>query len=83
MLAATRWSFWADRHRLNTASPMSVSGMPCSVAASTVHLPVPFCPAVSRITSTVGLPVSGSTFLKMSAVISIRYESSTPVFHLL
>ena len=29
-------------------------------AAMTVHLPVPFWPAVSRIRSTIGLPVSGS-----------------------
>jgi hypothetical protein len=27
-----------------------------------VHLPVPFWPAVSRITSMIGLPVSGSFF---------------------
>jgi len=36
--------------RANTASLISVSGMPLSVALSTVHLPVPFWPAVSRMT---------------------------------
>ena len=50
--AATRSSFTAERHRANTASPISVSGMPSSSAATTVHLPVPFWPAASRIRST-------------------------------
>ena len=58
--AATRSSFWADRQRAKTASAISVSGTPRSVAEPTVHLPVPFCPAASRIRSTSGLPVSGS-----------------------
>ena len=43
------------------ASLMSVSGTPLSVDESTVHLPVPFWPAVSRMRSMSGFFVSGST----------------------
>ena len=64
--AATRSSFSADRQRANTASPISVTGMPRSSALMPVHLPVPFWPAVSRILSTSGLP-SSSFLAKMSA----------------
>ena len=45
-----------------------------------VHLPVPFWPAVSRITSTMGLPCLIRK-PRISRVISIRYESSLPSFH--
>ena len=41
----------ADRQRLNTASPINVIGTPRSAAEDTVHLPVPFCSAASRIVS--------------------------------
>ena len=57
--------------------PMSVTGMPCSSASIPVHFPVPFCPAVSEIFSTSGVP-SVSLCARMAAVISIRYESSSP-----
>src|SRR5690606_42154541 len=53
-LAATRSSFSADRQRANTDSAISVRGTPKSRATVPVHLPVPFCPAVSRILSTRG-----------------------------
>ena len=69
--AATRSSFSDDRQRANTLSPISVTGWPLSSALITVHLPVPFCPAVSRILSTSGAP-SSSFFAKISRVISIR-----------
>ncbi len=58
--------------RANTASAMVLAGAPTSSAVTEVHLPVPFCPAVSRITSTIGWPVSSSVFFRISAVISIR-----------
>ena len=61
----------ADRHLENTASPMSVRGTPWSRADVAVHLPVPFCPAVSRIYSTTVSPFS-SLYPKMSLVISMR-----------
>ena len=44
---------------------MSVTGWPVSSALMTVHLPVPFWPAVSRILSTSGWP-SSSFLAKMS-----------------
>ena len=74
-----RSSFTAERQRANTASPMRVRGMPCCRASMAVHLPVPFWPAVSRIFSTIGSP-SSSLKPRMSRVISIRYESSSPSF---
>jgi len=49
----------------------SVTGMPRSSAEIAVHLPVPFCPAVSRILSTIGVP-SSSFLAKIVAEISIR-----------
>ena len=50
--AATRSPTSEDRKRANTASLTSVSGVPWSSADATVHFPVPFCPALSRIEST-------------------------------
>ena len=47
--AVTRSAFMADRQRAKTASPIRVKGTPSSKAEMAVHLPVPFCPAVSRI----------------------------------
>ena len=71
LAAATRWDLSAERQRAKTASPMSVTGMPCSSASMPVHFPVPFCPAVSEIFSTSGVP-SVSLCARMAAVISIR-----------
>ena len=62
--AATRSSFIALRLRATTASIMVGIGMPRSMAFCEVHLPVPFWPALSRMTSTRGLPVSGSILLE-------------------
>ena len=70
--AATRSSFWAERQRAKTASAIKVSGTPMSQAEITVHFPVPFWPAASRIRSIIGRPVSGSVKPRMSRVISIR-----------
>ena len=70
--AATRSSFCADRQRAKTASAIRVRGTPRSAAEITVHFPVPFCPAASRIRSTIGFPVSGSVKPRISRVISIR-----------
>ncbi|MMZ64371.1 hypothetical protein D1872_266960 [compost metagenome] len=72
LLAATRSSFMADKKREKTDSVIMDNGTPRSSALWLVHLPVPFWPAASRITSTIGLPVSSSYCEKMSAVISIR-----------
>ena len=58
--------------RAKTASAMPVTGTPRSSADFTVHRPVPFCSASSRMTSTSGLPVLASTCLSTSAVISMR-----------
>ena len=69
--ATTRSSFSADTQRANTASPIRVSGTPRSRAETPVHLPVPFCPAVSRIFATSAWP-SSSLKPRMSRVISIR-----------
>jgi hypothetical protein len=54
LAAFTRSSFSADTQRAKTASAISVIGMPSSATFITVHLPVPFWPAVSRILSTSG-----------------------------
>ena len=78
--ASSRCDLSAERQRAKTASPMRVTGMPCSSASMPVHLPVPFWPAVSRIFSTSGVP-SASLNLRISAVISIKYESSSVLFH--
>ena len=70
--AATRSFLIAEMQRAKTASAMVGAATPRSRADSVVHLPVPFCPALSRITSTSGCPVSGSLRARMSAVISMR-----------
>ena len=67
--------------RANTASVMVGVATPSSSALMLVQRPVPFCFATSRITSTMALPVSASFFFKMLAVISTRYEDSSPLFH--
>ena len=79
--AATRSSLIALRQRANTDSAMVGAGTPISSAFTDVHLPVPFWPAVSRITSTIGFRVTGSFCCRMSAVISIRKLPSIPRFH--
>ena len=50
-----------DSERAKTASAMPETGTPRFRAVCTVHAPVPFAPAWSRMTSTSGLPVSAST----------------------
>ncbi len=72
LLAATRSVFSDDSTRANTDSVISGSGTPRSSAFWLVHLPVPFCAARSRITSTRCLPVSSSFLPKIFDVISIR-----------
>ena len=72
LLAATRSSFNVETKRANTDSVINGSGTPKSNALCEAHLPVPLFPAVSMITSTIGRPVSGSFFVKISAVISIK-----------
>lgn len=47
-----------------------------------VHLPVPFWPAASLIFGKRNSPL-GSLYARMSAVISIRKESSSVLFHFL
>jgi len=69
--ASTLSSLNDDNVRAKTASPINVKGTPRSREAMPVHLPVPFCPAVSSILSTSGLP-SSSLNAKMSRVISMR-----------
>ena len=62
------------------ALPMRVTGTPYSRAEMAVHFPVPFCPALSRIFGSRCLP-SASWNLRILAVISIRNESSSVLFH--
>lgn len=62
------------------ALPMRVTGTPYSRAEMAVHFPVPFCPALSRIFGNRCLP-SASWNLRILAVISIRNESSSVLFH--
>ncbi len=69
---AARCVGFDDTARAKTASPMPETGMPSPTAFCTVHTPVPFDPASSRMTSTSGLPVSASCCLRTSPVISIR-----------
>ena len=57
--------------RAPTASATSIIGWPSSMAEMTVHLPVPFWPAASRMTSIIGVP-SSSVAARISAVISTR-----------
>ena len=67
-----------DSERAKTASAMPETGTPRFSAVCTVHAPVPLAPAWSRMTSTSGLPVAASTWRSTSAVISMRYDSSSP-----
>ncbi len=79
---ASRRSAWPERERAKTASAIPETGTPRSSAICTVQRPVPFCSARSCTMSTNGLPVAASVWARTSAVISIRYESSRPVFQL-
>lgn len=58
---------------------MRVTGVPYSSAEMAVHFPVPFWPALSRILGSRWVP-SGSLYLRMLAVISMRKESSSVLF---
>ena len=58
--------------RAATAASIAVAGAPRCSASIAVQRPVPFCPARSRMTSIIGLPVSGSTARATAAVISTR-----------
>src|ERR1044072_2143197 len=53
-------------------------GTPRSIEFCEVHFPVPFEPALSRIISTIDLPVSASFCVKISAVISNRNDRMSP-----
>lgn len=66
---------WSKSHL-----PMRVTGTPYSRAEIAVHFPVPFCPALSLIFGRRYLP-SLSLNLRILAVISIRKESSSVLFH--
>ena len=61
-------------------SPIRVIGIPMSSAEMAIHFPVPFCPAKSLIFSTNGC-WSVSLKAMILAVISMRKESSSPLFH--
>ena len=45
---------------------------PRRIASITVQRPVPFCPALSAMTSTIGFPVAGSSYNSTLPVISNR-----------
>ncbi len=70
--AVRRPSLSALMARAKTASAIDIAGTPSSSALTAVQVPVPFMPARSSTTSTSGLPVTGSLWPRMSAVISIR-----------
>src|SRR5699024_353847 len=72
LLAFVLSSFKYEIQRANTDSVINGKGTPNSSALMLVHLPVPFLPALSRITSSNGLLVSSSCFVKISAVISTK-----------
>ena len=72
VLAATRAAFIDDNTRASTAALMVLMTTALSAALISVHWPVPFCPALSRIRSTTGWPVSGSRWRSAWAVIWIR-----------
>lgn len=68
------------KERSEQQLPMSVTGTPYSRAEMAVHFPVPFCPALSLIFGRRYLP-SLSLNLRILAVISIRKESNSVLFH--
>ena len=67
--------------RAYTASVMTPSATPSSSADITVHLPVPFWAATSRMSSTMYAPCE-SLAIKTFAVISVRYPLRSPRFQL-
>ena len=69
--AAIRSSLMAESALAKTASLMSVRGIPRSKDVTEVHFPVPFCPAVSRMVSTIGT-LSGFFAARISAVMEMR-----------
>ena len=79
--AATRSSFAPEMTRARTAAVSVVTATPRSMASCAVHLPVPFCSAVSSTMSTSGLFVSGSIFPSTTMVISIKKEFNSAAFH--
>ncbi len=81
LAAASRCLGCDERARAKTASAMPETGTPRSSEVCTVHTPVPFDPAWSRTMSMNGLPVLASTCFSTSAVISMRYDSSSLLFH--
>src|SRR5699024_6148540 len=66
------WNYSLKTQLYITVSVINGKGTPNSSALMLVHLPVPFCPALSKMTSTIGCFVSSSFFVKISAVISIK-----------
>ena len=68
LLASILSSLSEDKHRAKTDSPIKVTGIPNSKADIAVHLPVPFCPAVSLISDTNAFPSLFLNFI-ISAVI--------------
>ena len=72
-----RPSLSAEAKRAKTAAAIEATGHCKSKPASTVHFPVPFCDATSRMESTIQLPFP-SLDLKIFAVISIRYPPNPP-----
>ena len=72
VLATSRVAFIDDSTRASTAAPIVLTTTAFCAAFISVHWPVPFWPALSRMTSTIGAPVSGSRCARMRAVISIR-----------
>lgn len=74
------WCGTWRKERSKNQLPMSVTGTPYSRAEMAVHFPVPFCPALSLIFGRRYLP-SLSLNLRILAVISIRKESNSVLFH--
>ena len=72
----------AEMQRAKTASDIVSTGIPDSSAALMVHCPVPFCPARSIITSTIGSPVTGSLVARILPVTSMRNESKVTLIPL-
>ena len=61
-----------DHDRAPTAASMVEADWPSFSASITVQRPVPFWPATSRMASTTGPPVSGSSAASTFAVMSTR-----------
>ena len=81
LLAKILCSFNAEMFRTITAISIAGIGSPESSAASDVHLPVPFAPALSKILSISIASLLSSFFKKISAVISNKKDFISPLFH--